>query len=194
MKAKIGNNKYSIGVINYDAEKNKADFVYQSELIKNGVSDEVINSIIEKPEGKRTIGELQLIVKRKEINDNYQAELDRLSEYKDYEPSSFDITTLTEYQGVRPYYEEVDNKIVQKWEVVDNDPSKILAKINELKQNLADTDYKVIKCYEASLAGEESPYDAKSLVSDRNAMRNEINNLQAIIDDTKIEGRSAKKS
>ena len=40
-------------------------------------------------------------------------------------------------------------------------------------------DWKIIKCYEASLAGHELPYDITELMEARQAVRDKINELQA---------------
>lgn len=53
------------------------------------------------------------------------------------------------------------------------------ARIWELKDQLAQGDYKIIKCAEAQLTGEPMPYDIEALVAERNAMRTEINELEA---------------
>ena len=50
--------------------------------------------------------------------------------------------------------------------------------ITEIKAQLASTDYKIIKCSEAQLAGEELPYDIAALHSERQAMRDRINALE----------------
>ena len=52
-------------------------------------------------------------------------------------------------------------------------------RIWELKDALAQGDYKIIKCAEAQLTGEPMPYDIEALVAQRNAMRAEINELEA---------------
>lgn len=52
-------------------------------------------------------------------------------------------------------------------------------RIWELKDQLAQGDYKIIKCAEAQLTGEPMPYDIAALVAERNAMRAEINELDA---------------
>lgn len=52
------------------------------------------------------------------------------------------------------------------------------ARIWELKDQLAQGDYKIIKCAEAQLTGEAMPYDVAELVAERNAMRAEINELE----------------
>lgn len=44
-----------------------------------------------------------------------------------------------------------------------------------LKGELASTDYRVLKCYEASLLGQELPYDVAELTAQRQALRDAIN-------------------
>lgn len=60
----------------------------------------------------------------------------------------------------------------------------IEARIRELVSRLdAPTsdigDWKVVKCYEAKLLDKELPYDLETLMSERQAARDEINRLQA---------------
>ena len=50
--------------------------------------------------------------------------------------------------------------------------------IAALKTELSSTDYKIIKCSEASLVGEELPYDIVALHAERQAIRNQINELE----------------
>ena len=52
-------------------------------------------------------------------------------------------------------------------------------RIAELKSQLNGTDYKIIKCSECQLAGEELPYDIVALHAERQALRDEINELEA---------------
>ena len=52
-------------------------------------------------------------------------------------------------------------------------------KIRQLKQELSDTDYKVIKSYEYFLAGKELPYDIDELHKERQTMRDEIESLES---------------
>ena len=72
----------------------------------------------------------------------------------------------------------IDGKVVQSWSV-QSDQAATQALIKELKQTLADSDYKVIKCYEASLTGETLPYDIEALHEERQAVRDEINRLES---------------
>ena len=62
------------------------------------------------------------------------------------------------------------------------EPSKEeLAKQREillLQRSLSTDDYKVIKCMEAYLCGEELPYDINTLHAERNAQRLQINTLE----------------
>lgn len=51
--------------------------------------------------------------------------------------------------------------------------------ISELKAQLGSTDYKVIKCSEAQMAGEELPYDIAALHAERQALRDKINELES---------------
>ena len=51
-------------------------------------------------------------------------------------------------------------------------------RIAELKAQLDSTDYKIIKCMECSLAGVELPYDIAKLHAERQALRDEINELE----------------
>lgn len=79
------------------------------------------------------------------------------------------------------YYEETDTTIIAKTGLKDIViPEKTdTEKIEELKTKLTDTDYKIIKCSEYQLAGKELPYDIAELHSERQALRDEINELEA---------------
>lgn len=51
-------------------------------------------------------------------------------------------------------------------------------KINDLRENLNSTDYKVFKCLEAKDSGEPLPYDFDTLKAQRKMWREEINILE----------------
>lgn len=74
----------------------------------------------------------------------------------------------------------VDGCVVQSWEIK-VDPVAMQARIDALKAELADSDYKVTKCYEASLVGESLPYDITELHRERQSIRDEINRLEALV-------------
>lgn len=69
------------------------------------------------------------------------------------------------------------NRISFNYEKVVN-TTKLQGEIDAIKAELSETDYQVIKCYEASLVGEELPYDIKALHEDRNEKRAQINALE----------------
>ncbi len=61
------------------------------------------------------------------------------------------------------------------------DTQKVRTQIRELKDNLAATDYRVTKCYEASLLNQPLPYDISALHKERQQVRDKINELEALI-------------
>lgn len=61
------------------------------------------------------------------------------------------------------------------------DRQKIKADISALKEALAGSDYKITKCYEASLLGQTLPYDVASLHTERQALRDKINELEPLL-------------
>lgn len=59
--------------------------------------------------------------------------------------------------------------------------NKLLADIHlkkALELRLTKSDYKIIKCYEYSLAGLDLPYDIEALHTEREAIRDEIRKLE----------------
>lgn len=77
-----------------------------------------------------------------------------------------------------PYYKGAN--IGLKYEPVIEIPEpSVEDQIASLKAQLSSTDYKIIKCSEAQLLGEELPYDIASLHTERQALRDKINELEA---------------
>lgn len=70
--------------------------------------------------------------------------------------------------------EHIGYKYIKKFDV-----KKVCTEIQELKDALTASDYRVMKCYEASLKGEPLPYDIELLTSERQAQRERINELEA---------------
>ena len=52
------------------------------------------------------------------------------------------------------------------------------AEIDALKAQIAESDYKVIKCAEAQLLGAEMPYNVEHLHAERQALRDKINEIE----------------
>ena len=61
---------------------------------------------------------------------------------------------------------------------IPTEKEKTQQKIWELKAKLSETDYKILKCTEASLRGQELPYDLDAVVSERDGWRAQINELE----------------
>ena len=60
-------------------------------------------------------------------------------------------------------------------------PNRVIGnkiKIQKLKKELSNTDYKIIKCIESYLIGEVLPYDINQLHTERQAIRDQINKLE----------------
>ena len=55
-------------------------------------------------------------------------------------------------------------------------------KIQELKEELANTDYQVLKCYEAKVMGLDLPYDTHKIHEERQRLRDSINSLEDLLD------------
>lgn len=105
--------------------------------------------------------------------------------------------TITEYdlskgrlvkrKIVRADATPIDNKEKFAWTDADleevqmyvlNPEKSTSQQIAELKAKLSATDYKVIKCSECQLLGQEMPYDVGALHAERQEIRNQINQLE----------------
>ncbi len=72
------------------------------------------------------------------------------------------------------------NVISYKYEVR-FDTQKVRSQIQELKDNLAASDYKITKCYEATMTSQPLPYDLQSVVMQRQEIRDKINELESLL-------------
>lgn len=79
---------------------------------------------------------------------------------------------------VTPY--DAGERISYRYDTV-FDTQKVRREIQELKAQLTADDYKVIKCYEASLTKAALPYDIHELHSNREDIRFRINELEKSI-------------
>lgn len=76
---------------------------------------------------------------------------------------------------VTPY--DAGDRISYRYDKV-FDVGKVRREIKDLKDLLMSDDYKIIKCYEASLVGEQLPYDIHQIHSTRQEIRTQINELE----------------
>jgi len=79
-----------------------------------------------------------------------------------------------------PRYATEGGTVVQRWEVLRDDPAMARREIERLRAELAAGDYKTAKCYEASLLGMPPPYDMNGLHQERQAARDRINELERL--------------
>lgn len=107
-------------------------------------------------------------------------ELVEESKAKGWKPvEDIDETQMTCEEGYVVIPKPIDDgeKITYTYTKV-KDEKYFANKIADLKQQLTDSDYKVIKCYESSLVGSDMPYDIKEVHKERQALRDEINELE----------------
>jgi hypothetical protein len=113
------------------------------------------------------------------IREIMETELDTY-ELQNYYISFFDEEDVKNVQlGITGV---IDGKIIEiglnEQEKRDRNFLDKISLVDSLKQNLINTDYQVIKCYEASLLNEEMPYNLQELLAQRKAWRDEINALE----------------
>lgn len=100
--------------------------------------------------------------------------------FKVYVENQPQTVQLSEFQSQELRYRDEGFQIVGYYEVVDNSPERIIAEIDRLKSELTATDYQVIKSYEYALAEQPLPYDLANLHSERQTLRNRINELEQL--------------
>jgi hypothetical protein len=100
--------------------------------------------------------------------------------FKPYDDSTKPPAVDGLQSAVAVYHENAD-RITLKWEIVEHSSEKIAAKIARLQSELAATDYRVVKSYEFTLAGETPPYDPAALHAGRQAIRDRIGELEGLL-------------
>lgn len=87
-----------------------------------------------------------------------------------------DNTNITHYEvSVQEEEYEAVKKMLEERGCINIAPKDLPPTIDELKAELAATDYKIIKCSEYRLAGLDMPYDVAELNGQRQALRDQIN-------------------
>lgn len=103
--------------------------------------------------------------------------------------TDYDLTKgkLITRHRVKDDVKPIDNVTKFAWELEDFEEIQVYIpireksaeeKIDELKAKLNATDYKIIKCSECQLIGYPLPYDIVALHTERQALRDEINELE----------------
>ena len=125
----------------------------------------------------------------------YAIILDEENYLKDYsdrvrKPRSILVNSIPDEEDPEKMqcYKYIKNKFVldaDKWAAIEAERAELARvadtkrQIQELKDTLVSTDYQIIKCYEYSLNDLELPYDVAKLHEDRQAIRDQINELEA---------------
>lgn len=91
-----------------------------------------------------------------------------------------DEPETVEGQALELSYTLQKGKVHRNWNIA-VDKKHYENKIGVLKKELESSDYKIIKCYEASLVGGTMPYDVVSLTSAREAIRGKINDIEDFV-------------
>jgi hypothetical protein len=180
MKAKLTNE--GISIIDYDAECLRINNEYEYELTVNSVPDSIIDVILQKSDDERTVEDLQKIVIRKNIEDKKTERLKVFDGYKDLVIEKYS-GTVGEYEILEPVFEDTGDTIKQTYKPVFSKQS-VNEKIYELKKQLLNSDYKVIKYYEAKITLSETPYstdEINAVITERQSIRDKINELQEML-------------
>lgn len=168
--------------IDYNLELSVIKDEYEKTLEANEITDDEI--ILIKAKKKKKLKEKAKLELRLSIEDEFSKRIDKLGEFKDLveEPSS--DKDLGELDVLLPVYRQdrKSGKVIRSWKVEKNSSSLVLNKIDNLKKNLTKSDVKLNKYLEAQLLGTEMPYDIKSLISERQAQRDEINRLETLLE------------
>lgn len=91
---------------------------------------------------------------------------------------------IPETSRIEVQLKALKNKVIVVYNEIKNDRFAVQSLIDKLNAELASSDYKVSKISEARLldpSGKSDPYDAKLLLSDRQKLRDRINELQQLI-------------
>ena len=111
----------------------------------------------------------------------------KIEGYSDiYNPKTNEVEQRLSLAGVRiddPTEDQIAKAIEiaynGEYTIEDDGAEKTPAeKIAELKKQLSTSDYKVIKCAECQLLGQEMPYNVAELHAERQIIRDKINELE----------------
>lgn len=89
------------------------------------------------------------------------------------------VYTETEVAPVQPELTEEEKAELARQQQI----SQVTAQIDDLKNRIAASDYKIIKTYEYTLLGEQTEYDIEEVHAERQALRDQINVLETQLAD-----------
>lgn len=181
-KIKIENNIVK-DIIDFNKISSELQEKHRITIYENEISDEVINYIKSKPQEKITFTDSVKLSLREKIDNNLNKVLSSYSDYKELIIIPYTEEYDKSLYSLIPQYEELSDKVKQTF-VVKLDKQKVKSKIAECKKILSDTDYIIIKAYEAKLSLTDPPYSSEYLndiVNKRQEVRNKINSLELLL-------------
>lgn len=181
--AKYDESTKAIEVVDLDRIDEQLDKKYNELKKANGVDDLTIKDILSKPEDERTSDDLMKLFIRDKLNKELKELRNKYDDYKEFVEVPYDGEVPVGYSE-RFVYSNKNDKVYRRVELF-VDFYYVRDEIKRIKKELADTDYIIIKSYEAELLGEEQPYDKeyiKEVATNRAEMRNQINQLEAILE------------
>lgn len=119
-------------------------------------------------------------IKQRTVSVETQATAMSAAGWKPVEPLDEERLKCAEDYIVRVTPFDAGDRISYRYDTV-FDSQKVRRGIESLKAQLTDEDYKIIKCYEASLLGNELPYDISALHQSRQSIRDRINELEELL-------------
>ena len=154
------------------------------QYIQHSISDEIINAIKSKSESMRTYSEQQKLKLRNAIDATFEKELSIYdNEYKELVVISYDKPYNEETETLMSQFKDVGDKVEQTF-VPELDRYKVKKLISVQQKILSDTDYIIIKSYEAKLSMSDAPYTQEYLdgvLEKRQAARDKINELESLL-------------
>ena len=133
------------------------------QYIQHSISDEIINAIKSKSESMHTYSEQKKIELRNVVDKEYEKQLAVYeNEYKELVVIPYDKTYNEETETLMPQFKDVGDKVEQTF-VPELDRYKVKKLISVQQKILSDTDYIIIKSYEAKLSMSDAPYTQEYL-------------------------------
>lgn len=121
------------------------------------------------------------------VRDNGMYVCQKVDEHRYIKENDDGSVTVLGYKANENFTLDDDTEVVEGWDgktyVKGEEPAQegvewAKKRIAELEIKLKEEDYKIIKCFEASMTAEVMPYNVTELHEQRNLYRDEINSLQ----------------
>lgn len=151
--------------------------------IQHSISDEVINAIKSKPESMQTFSERKRLELREVVDKEYEEKLSTYDEYKELVVIPYNEEYNEETETLMPRFKDIGDKVEQTF-APELDRYKVRKLISVQQKILSDTDYIIIKSYEAKLSSSDASYTQEYLdeiLNKRQSARDKINELSSLL-------------